>query len=103
MNTGRPIPNLSVQAIMGCDFLAEGCDGGWSTTTAFFLENGYLMTEECAPYQGKTKGDHCGNYAKCAPHSKIEKTYFVGKGYGDTSEKKMMKEIIRNGAVNGEM
>jgi hypothetical protein len=39
-----------VQAILGCDYLAEGCEGGWSTNTAFFLENGQLVTEECAPY-----------------------------------------------------
>lgn len=100
---GKSIPLLSPQYLMTCNYLNEGCDGGWPFFHGFFSENGYMVTEECAPYQGKTKGDHCGNYAKCSPHSKIEKTYFVGKGYGDTSEKKMMKEIIRNGAVNGEM
>jgi len=62
-----------------------------------------MVTEECAPYIGKTKGDKCSNYENCEPHSKIQNTYFIGKGYGDSSEKKMMKEIIRNGAVNGEM
>ena len=66
-------------------------------------ENGYLVTEECAPYTGKTKGDSCSNYSQCEPHSKIDNTYFVGKGYGDSSEKRMMKEIIRNGLVNGEL
>lgn len=81
----------------------EGCDGGWPFFHGFLAENGHMVTEECAPYRGKTKGDHCSNYADCAPHSKIEKTRFVGKGYGDTSEKKMMQEIARNGMVNGEL
>jgi hypothetical protein len=66
-------------------------------------ENGYLVTEDCAPYKGMTKGDTCGNYAHCEPHSKIASSYFIGKGYGDTSEKKIMKDIIRNGPVNGEL
>jgi len=81
----------------------EGCDGGWPFFHGFFGENGYLVTEDCAPYLGQTKNDKCENYSTCVPHSKIGNTYFVGKGYGDTSEKKMMKEIMRNGLVNGEM
>ena len=81
----------------------EGCNGGWPYFHGFFAENGYLVTENCAPYKGVTKGDKCANYESCAPYAKVSKTYFVGKGYGDSSEKKMMKEIIRNGAVNGEM
>jgi len=81
----------------------EGCDGGWPFFHGFFAENGHLVTEDCAPYLGKTKGDRCANYEKCEPHSKIGNTYFIGKGYGDSTEEKMMKEIMRNGAVNGEM
>lgn len=88
---------------MTCNYMNEGCDGGWPFFHGFLGENGYLVTEECAPYLGKTKGDRCNNYEKCEPHSKIQSTYFIGKGYGDSSEKKMMKEIMRNGAVNGEM
>lgn len=81
----------------------EGCDGGWPFFHGFFAENGHLVTEECAPYKGRTKGDKCSNYEKCEPHSKIDKTYFIGKGYGDSTEKNMMKEILRNGLVNGEL
>jgi len=81
----------------------EGCDGGWPYFHGFFGENGHLVTEECAPYQGATKGDSCGNYALCPKFAKVKKTYFVGRGYGDSTEKKMMKEIMRNGIVNGEL
>jgi len=88
---------------MTCNYMNEGCDGGWPFFHGFLGENGYLVTEDCAPYIGKTKGDRCSNYEHCEPHSKIQNTYFIGKGYGDSTEKKMMKEILRNGAVNGEM
>lgn len=88
---------------MTCNYMNEGCDGGWPFFHGFLAENGYLVTEKCAPYLGHTKGATCGQYAGCEPHSRVQNTYFVGKGYGDTSEKKMMKEIMMNGPVNGEM
>jgi hypothetical protein len=81
----------------------EGCDGGWPHFNVFLAENGYMVSEECAPYKQKTKGDHCSYYGSCKPVAKVQRSYFVGGGWGNTSEKKMMKEIIRNGAVNGEM
>jgi cathepsin C len=100
---GKNQPLLSPQFLMTCNYMNEGCDGGWPFFHGFMAENGHLVTEECAPYTGKTKGDSCSNYQQCEPHSKIDNTYFVGKGYGDSTEKKMMKEIMRNGLVNGEL
>jgi len=44
----------------------------------------------------------CKSFEKCAPHSKVDKIYFIGKGYGDSTEKNMMKEILRNGIIEGE-
>ena len=88
---------------MTCNYMNEGCDGGWPFFHGFFGENGHLVEESCAPYQGVTKGDSCSNYKDCPKFAKVKNTYFVGKGYGDSSEKKMMKEIIRNGIVNGEL
>ena len=61
-----------------------------------------MVSEECAPYISKTKGDKCGNYSKCEPISKVKESYFVGGTWGSTTEKKMMKEILRNGAINGD-
>lgn len=80
----------------------EGCDGGWPHFNVFLAENAHLVAEECAPYKGKTKGDQCGNYEQCQPISKVQQSYFVGGGWGSTSEKKMMKEILRNGPINGD-
>ena len=93
---GKEATQLSPQYLMQCNYMNEGCDGGWPLFHGFFAENGYLVTEECAPYKGKTKGDHCQNYEKCEPHSKIVKSEYVGKGYGDSGEKKMMREIDDN-------
>jgi hypothetical protein len=81
----------------------EGCDGGWSFFHGFLAENGYMVTEKCAPYEGKTKGLKCGDYEKCAPQAKVHESYFVGGAYGYSSEKALMKELIRNGIVNGEL
>lgn len=88
---------------MTCNYMNEGCDGGWPFFHGYLAENGHMVTEDCAPYKGKTKGDKCSNYAQCPPFAKIDNSYFVGKGYGDSTEKKMMKEILRNGLVNGEL
>ena len=35
--------------------------------------------------------------------AKVKQSYFVGGGWGATSEKRMMKEILRNGPINGDM
>jgi hypothetical protein len=32
----------------------------------------------------------------------VAESYFVGGGWGATTEKKMMKEILRNGPINGD-
>jgi hypothetical protein len=88
---------------MTCNYLTEGCDGGWSFFHGYLAENGYLVEEKCAPYKAKTKGEHCGQYAQCKPQAKVNKSYFIGGAYGESSEKKMMKEILRNGIVNGEL
>ena len=100
---GKEIPLLSPQFLMTCNYMNEGCDGGWPFFHGYLAEKGHLVTEECAPYKGQTKGDSCSNYSGCEPFAKVKSTYFVGRGYGDTTEKKMMKEILRNGIVNGEL
>ena len=88
---------------MQCNYLNEGCDGGWSFFHGYLTENGHMVSEKCAPYQGKTKGIHCKDFAKCPPVSRVQHSYFVGGAYGESSEKKMMKEMMRNGILNGEL
>lgn len=56
---------------MTCNYLTEGCDGGWSFFHGYLNENGFMVTEKCAPYKAKTKGDTCQNYAHCAPAARV--------------------------------
>jgi len=87
---------------MTCNYMNEGCDGGWPHFNVFLAENGHMVSEECAPYQSKTRGDTCKNYETCPPVARVKQSYLVGGGWGATSEKKMMKEILRNGPINGD-
>lgn len=66
----------------------------------YLAESGYLTTEECAPYIDGQKG--CFAHSKCPAIAKVEKSYYLGKGYGDYGEKTMMKELLRNGVINAE-
>lgn len=36
--------------------MAEGCSGGWSTVVGYYLENAYLVKENCAPYESGQGG-----------------------------------------------
>lgn len=62
-----------------------------------------MVSEKCAPYKAKTKDEHCSKYKNCKPVARIKESYFIGGAYGESSEKKMMKELLRNGMVNGEL
>lgn len=42
-------------------------------------------------------------FEKCPAHSKVVNTGFIGQGYGDATEKKIMKELMYGGSVNGEL
>lgn len=100
---GREAKPLSPQHLMQCNYMTEGCDGGWSFMNGLLAENGYLVSERCAPYLGKTKDRSCGDYADCAAEAKVLRSYFVGGAYGESSETKIMKEVLRNGVVNAEL
>lgn len=56
---GKKMPVLSSQQVLNCNFLTEGCQGGLPHLNGLFMEQAYLVGENCAPYQGKTKGIHC--------------------------------------------
>lgn len=99
---GKKVPMLSSQQIMTCNFLNEGCGGGWPHLNGYFMEHGHMVSEQCAPYKGNTKGKSCKDYQQCPPIAKVQKTRFVGGGWGEVSEKQIMKEMIRNGPVSAE-
>jgi len=88
--------------VLNCNFLVEGCGGGWPHFDAYFYEHAHLVGEQCAPYSATTKGSSCSKFASCPPVAKILKTEYVGGGFAEVSEKEMMKDIIRNGPVSVE-
>jgi len=74
------IPPLSPQFMMQCNYMNEGCEGGWAIFHGFLAENGHMISEECGPYKGKTKGESCQNYKNCPPVAKVRSSYYIG-GY----------------------
>lgn len=57
--------------MMQCNYMNEGCDGGWTLFHGFLAENSHIATEECAPYKAKTKGFKCSDYSKCPPYATV--------------------------------
>ena len=101
---GPDAPKISTQFMLSCNYLNEGCEGGWSILHGFMAENGHLVSDHCAPYTGKTLGTHCGQYASCPPVAKVKSSYFIGGGYGQfVKAKDIQKEILRNGPVSANM
>lgn len=88
--------------LLSCNYLNEGCEGGLPNLAAAFVEHAHMVSEECAPYKANTKHQACSSFSGCKPIVRISKSYDVGDGYGLTNEKAMMKEILRNGALNTE-
>lgn len=99
---GQEGPAISAQMLLSCNYLNEGCEGGLPNFAAMFAENAYLVSEECAPYKANTKYQPCSSFSACKPEARISRSYDIGDGYGMASEKAMMKEILRNGALNTE-
>jgi len=46
--------SFSPQYSLSCNFMTEGCNGGWSMFVGFFAETFGLVSEECAPYRANT-------------------------------------------------
>jgi hypothetical protein len=54
--TGKDIGGLSAQHMMQCNYLTEGCSGGWAIMDGYLAETGGVVSEECAPYLAMTRG-----------------------------------------------
>jgi hypothetical protein len=46
---------------MTCNYLNEGCAGGWPHFNVYFAQNAHLVSEECAPYTAKSLGASCSS------------------------------------------
>ena len=85
-----------------CNFLTEGCHGGWTYLGGMFLQTYYTVTEECAPYIAEINEENgsCHEYGHCPPIAKFRDFYFVGGSYGDMTEESIMRELRANGPMN---
>lgn len=101
---GKAVPELSAQQVLDCNFLNEGCNGGWPELIGFFYESGHLVDEDCAPYYAKSGSGSatCAAHKDCVARAKVKRTYKVGKGWGRVTEKQIMKELLMNGALSVE-
>lgn len=90
---------------MQCNYLNEGCEGGWAAFHGTFVENGHMVKEECAPYAAMTKGAglQCPNYAHCEPYAKITESYYVNGYNFAPSVEQIQKEMLRNGPLTAEI
>ena len=84
---------------MECNYLNEGCDGGWGIMNGLFLERANLVKESCAPYHAKTVGESCSNFKHCPAFAKIKDSYYVG-GYNFLPSVQMIqKEMLMHGPL----
>jgi len=91
--------SLSSQMPLQCNFLTEGCHGGWGLLAGMFLESYYTVEDNRAPYKAATTEHTCSQFANLEPAASVESTYYVGGAYGEMTEEKLMKEIRARGPV----
>jgi hypothetical protein len=77
----------------------EGCQGGWPIFGGFFAEQFYLPLESCAPYEASTARKKCSDFSSCRKALNVEKSSYIGKFYGGSSELDMMKELRSRGPI----
>jgi hypothetical protein len=53
---------LSSQMPLQCNFLTEGCHGGWGLLGGLFLESYYTVAEKDGRYEAKTTPHACRAY-----------------------------------------
>lgn len=94
---------LSPQFLLNCNYMNEGCDGGWAIFHGFLAENGHMVTEECAPYAHSTKLNKCSDFSHCEKHAKINKSYYVGSYNFMPSVATIQKELMMHGPLVAEI
>ena len=77
---GKAVERLSPQQLLNCNYMTEGCEGGWAVFNGFLAENMHLVTESCAPYLGKkmlagSQVKSCNNHASCPGVARVKQTY----------------------------
>lgn len=85
---------------MDCNFINEGCHGGWGFFDGLFLEQFGAAAESCAPYIASSSPEGCGKWSSCPKVAGVSDTYYVGnRHYGGMSEQDMIKEVRSRGPI----
>lgn len=95
MKYGKKVQSLSPQQLLSCNYMTEGCTGGWGIMHGYLAENAGIVAEDCAQYQQKTKGVSCSEFAACQPVARVLKTYKLP----NPTELSIQQELLRNGPV----
>ena len=90
---------LSTQFTLQCNWLTEGCHGGWGMLVGYFTNQYYTVSEECAPYKASTVNKSCSEFKHCEPLVKSTKPYLVGGHYGAMTEETLIRELRANGPI----
>ena len=90
---------LSPQFMIDCNYLTEGCDGGWPLLNGFFASDFSIPLASCAPYKAFTVGNKCSDHSECPGAVKVESSGYIGGSYGGSNEILMMKEIRARGPI----
>ncbi|XP_049940816.1 dipeptidyl peptidase 1-like [Schistocerca serialis cubense] len=94
-NTQQPV--FSVQDVLGCSPLDQGCSGGFPYLTGGRYGKDYGLVEEaCNPYQGVDSD--CSTDTSCDRHYTAEYSY-VGGYYGATNEVTLQEALVQRGPV----
>lgn len=90
---------LSSQMPLQCNFLTEGCHGGWGLLSGIFLESYHTVADSFSPYSASTTENACSNFATAPKVASVDQVYYVGGSYGLMTEELLMKEIRGRGPV----
>jgi len=93
---GRDI-KLSPLYFLSCNFLNEGCEGGWPILNGIFAESFSIPEDSCHPYSPSPIS--CDSFSHCKPAARVNESVQIGGFYGNASEIAMMKEIRARGPI----
>ncbi|OMJ73006.1 hypothetical protein SteCoe_28410 [Stentor coeruleus] len=88
---------LSEQYLLSCSFYTEGCSGGYPTLLNKFIQEFYVVKEECMEYKGREV--ECQTTCEIKEKVGVSDYYYIGGYYGATDEESLMKELRARGPV----
>eukprot|EP00124_Ichthyophonus_hoferi_P004635 Ihof_evm1s536 gene=Ihof_evmTU1s536 len=95
----REQPIFSVQDIVSCSPVAQGCAGGFSFLTAGkYAHDTGMIEEHCHPYVAKDEPCPLNTPKTCRKFHTSD-YYYIGGYFGASNEVNMMTELLTNGPI----